>query len=99
MALIEEEVPMLETGEVLVRITHAGLCGSDLRLDFHGCCKTWGCSWSCMVVLRHYFRHGGLGSFKTALPMYMGHEPVAGQMIPNWKKPVEVTAYESSHRL
>ncbi|CAE7535610.1 unnamed protein product [Symbiodinium pilosum] len=53
MALIEEEVPMLETGEVLVRITHAGLCGSDL----------------------HYFRHGGLGSFKTALPMYMGHEP------------------------
>ena len=23
----------------------------------------------------HYFRHGGLGSFKTPLPMYMGHEP------------------------
>lgn len=23
----------------------------------------------------HYFKHGGLGTFKTPLPMYMGHEP------------------------
>ncbi|CAE7507160.1 tdh [Symbiodinium natans] len=53
MALVKEEVPVPLEGEVLVRITHAGLCGSDL----------------------HYFRHGGLGSFKTPLPMYMGHEP------------------------
>ena len=28
----------------------------------------------------HYFKEGGLGSFKTPLPMYMGHEP-AGQVI------------------
>lgn len=31
-------------------------------------------------LLRHYFRHGGLGTFKVDLPMYMGHEPVA------WRK-------------
>eukprot|EP00439_Symbiodinium_sp_Y106_P078598 s472_g17.t1 len=53
LALVEEEIPKPADGEVLVRITHAGLCGSDL----------------------HYFRHGGLGSFKTPMPMYMGHEP------------------------
>ncbi|CAE7634716.1 XYL2 [Symbiodinium sp. CCMP2456] len=53
LAIVEEEIPKPADGEVLVRITHAGLCGSDL----------------------HYFRHGGLGSFKTPMPMYMGHEP------------------------
>jgi len=53
MAVREEPIPVPKDGEMLVRITHAGLCGSDL----------------------HYFRHGGLGSFKQPLPMYMGHEP------------------------
>jgi L-iditol 2-dehydrogenase len=28
----------------------------------------------------HYFKEGGLGSFKNPLPMYMGHEP-AGQVV------------------
>ena len=32
MALVKEEVPVPLEGEVLVRITHAGLCGSDLWL-------------------------------------------------------------------
>ena len=48
-----EPIPVPGKDEVLVHVTHAGVCGSDL----------------------HYFRHGGLGSFKTPLPMYMGHEP------------------------
>ncbi|CAJ1428758.1 unnamed protein product [Effrenium voratum] len=53
MAIVREAIPVPGPGEVLVRVTHAGLCGSDL----------------------HYFRHGGLGTFKVDLPMYMGHEP------------------------
>ncbi len=53
MEIHEVDIPIPKEGELLIRITHAGICGSDL----------------------HYFRHGGLGSFKTKLPMYMGHEP------------------------
>lgn len=37
---------------VVVKISHVGICGSDL----------------------HYFRHGGLGSFKKDMPMNIGHE-------------------------
>ena len=32
MAIIHEEIPIPRSGEVLVRVTHAGLCGSDLQL-------------------------------------------------------------------
>lgn len=53
IGFLQEDIPEPGPGEVLVRMTHAGLCGSDL----------------------HYFRHGGLGTFKVPLPMYMGHEP------------------------
>jgi L-iditol 2-dehydrogenase len=53
MVICKQPVPVPKAGELLVRVTHAGICGSDL----------------------HYFRHGGLGSFKTPLPMPMGHEP------------------------
>lgn len=53
MIVRKEPMPQPNTDELLVRMTHAGICGSDL----------------------HYFRHGGLGSFKTALPMPIGHEP------------------------
>ena len=66
-----------------MRITHAGLCGSDLFLDmaFHSSrgeplkVKKGG---GLADLPRHYFRHGGLGSFKTPMPMYMGHEPAPG---------------------
>ena len=53
MILRKEPVPVPKANELLIRMTHAGICGSDL----------------------HYFRHGGLGSFRTPLPMRMGHEP------------------------
>ena len=57
----KEEVPVPKPNELLIRITHAGICGSDL----------------------HYFRHGGLGSFKAPLPMYLGHEPAGVVVDPN----------------
>lgn len=57
----KEPMPQPKAGEMLVRITHAGICGSDL----------------------HYFRHGGLGSFKSKLPMYLGHEPAGVVVDPN----------------
>ncbi len=31
----------------------------------------------------HYFDHGGLGTFKAPLPMYMGHEPAGEVIDPN----------------
>lgn len=58
MLVRKEPLPQPKADEVLIQVTHAGICGSDL----------------------HYFRHGGLGSFKTPLPMPMGHEP-AGVVI------------------
>lgn len=63
--VVRREVkPSPKAGELLVRITHAGICGSDL----------------------HYFRHGGLGSFRAKLPMYMGHEPAGIVVDPNGVK-------------
>ena len=56
--IFEEELPKLQSGQILVAMRSVGICGSDM----------------------HYFKEGGLGSFKTPLPMYMGHEP-AGQVI------------------
>jgi L-iditol 2-dehydrogenase len=53
MAIVEEDIPPVAEGEVLIAIRSVGICGSDI----------------------HYFLEGGLGSFKQALPMPMGHEP------------------------
>jgi L-iditol 2-dehydrogenase len=53
MVVKKEPIPQPKADELVIRVTHAGICGSDL----------------------HYFRHGGLGSFMTPLPMPMGHEP------------------------
>lgn len=33
VAIVREAIPVPGPGEVLVRVTHAGLCGSDLRLS------------------------------------------------------------------
>ena len=61
MKIHKMDIPTPKEGELLIRITDAGICGSDL----------------------HYFRNGGLGSFKTELPMYMGHEPSGIVVNPN----------------
>lgn len=50
---------------------------------------------------RHYFLHGGLGSFKQLLPMYMGHEP-SGVVIdangsPNFKTGDRVAIEPARH--
>lgn len=56
--IFEEEIPKLQSGQILVAMKSVGICGSDM----------------------HYFKEGGLGSFKNPLPMYIGHEP-AGQVV------------------
>ena len=48
MAIVREAIPVPGPGEVLVRVTHAGLCGSDLRLS-----KARESGWDFLGLLRH----------------------------------------------
>jgi len=49
----EEFEPNINEGQVLIKISSSGICGSDL----------------------HYFRNGGLGTFRQKMPISLGHEP------------------------